>query len=740
MADVRHGVMSYPGVVALESGTYTVSHGISPGVACLKVQPQVGLPAQHGDLVITDGVDTVTVPGCRLNGLKVGMDDRGAFWSLEIVDRRWRWRELGAIFGAYNQLDPHGKLIPWTIRSPTELAALCLEAMGETNFTLNLPPGLSNPGHATTAPVPNVSGVNPPINWEGLPPAVALQQVAELFGCRVIYQLQTDTVLVAPVGTGASLPTGGVSIHRAGPSLKSPETPDAVGVIGSPTRYQMRLALEAVGEEWDGRILPIDQLSYAPQSPGTRQQVRFRLSWGPGLVGPLTPNDFVLNIFLTDANGNPPGGELANYRPVGTTPAQAAATLAARINLGPARRAQVTATSSGADVIVTANRPGVRFGYGSTLTGGGPANPRITQSLVQTARAAGPGWSHAPPPLFGGTGLPGGPQATDRLSAQAALRLAQKCIWRMYRVKNEDASGEGAIKVPGYGEILRREQLVLQDTQVDQVVPLPPNPNIVNPATREQFLADYYNGFSRDRAAVVYGAVVRQGLPWWFTNRRNSLNTAATDQVVVPFTVDPLWQMIVFSEPVYRYGADGSFLEPELTLQTAVLVRNLDTNQLERFVKVAPLGGTAMTNPKMQVCPDVQLEITSTYDPNENTIQSVSVLDRDPLVRADYYLRGLASQYNLSKGATVEYNGIVPVGLDGAIQQVTWSVGPQGATTQASRNTEHSLWVPPYPDRRRAEYLPAAGGPPAGGGGAGAAQQGGGPDPRWARGWWDPRF
>jgi hypothetical protein len=49
----------------------------------------------------------------------------------------------------------------------------------------------------------------------------------------------------------------------------------------------------------------------------------------------------------------------------------------------------------------------------------------------------------------------------------------------------------------------------------------------------------------------------------------------------------------------------------------------------------------------------------------------------------------------------VEYAGLVPINPDGAISQVHWSGGPAGTVTRAGRNSEFSLTVPTFADRRR---------------------------------------
>ena len=82
-----------------------------------------------------------------------------------------------------------------------------------------------------------------------------------------------------------------------------------------------------------------------------------------------------------------------------------------------------------------------------------------------------------------------------------------------------------------------------------------------------------------------------------------------------------------------------------------------------------------------------------------------SILEADPIARANYYLIGQSLQYLITGGQTLRYNGIEPIPCDGAVTQVTWTVGEGGASTVASINSEHSPVVPPYPARRRAENL-----------------------------------
>ncbi len=712
MPDVIHGTVSWPGVVAVEEFQYSVGHGITPGTALLRIQPQATPVAQFGDLTITDGNETVVVPGCRLDDLRVEKGEGGEYWFIRLVDRRWRWGNLGAVSGLYNQLDPNGKLIPWTIRSPTELAELCLQAMGETNYTIDLPEGLPRAiGEGFKEILPTginfpPTGVNPPVEWVVKPPAKALQELAERYGRRVVYRLSTDSVHVARVGEGAYLPDG--NVYKQGPSLKSPEAPDAIGIAGAPTRHDMKIRLEAVGEDWDGMIRPIDQLSYAPRIPANQPQVvTFTLAWDLTSGG-----DYQIQI---DANANLPvnvigSAVVAAGNPGGLTLSGLTVELLGSL-AGVIEPNGFSVAFNSPNQLVVTGPPGVSWGYSCSSGILFPLGNTLTAELTQMAQVGSvPYWGACDVQDFAAV------QATDRLTLEQARALAKKSVYKWYRVSDFDVSGPDLvpIMVPGRGNLVRRQQLVLTDTRAEQIVPQPPDFNYFQrelPVT-----LDLYRGLSRDQPARVYGSVYALGPAIAATGvyHRSALsgpdapNTAPTDIVFVPFTIDPERQLVMFSGPVFV--AEGPEIKPaKLTLQTAVLVRDEETNDFDRFTLVRPLAGQqGAEGLKIQWAsrPDVQLNVIGDYNA-QGLIVNERILEDDPIRRSNYYLDGLALQYNLSDAQTVEFNGVRLIDLDGAIAQVTWSIGAGGTTTTASRNTEHHFAVPPYPARRRAENIPS---------------------------------
>ena len=703
---VRWGRASYPGVAAVVGCAYTCSHGISPGTAILRILPQRGLPNAFGDLQIFDGTGGIKVPLCKLDGIKTETGPSGEEWQLELVDRRWKWRDLGMIGGAYNQLDPNGKLIPWTVRSPVELALLCLAAMGETRYSIDLPPGLDSSaalaGNRFLQAGENFAptGVNPPVNWDADTPAQALQRLCETFGRRIVYDIVNDAVLIARPGVGRNLPPG--SLARQGPSLRVPQQPDGIAVVGSPTRYQARFDLEAVGEEWDGSYRPIDQLSYAPVLPGKVQTTELNCDHATPTT---SPGSLRLSVTFSITPLGRAVATARTFRATATTGAETAEDLLDAI------KAEYDAVGvfdflQGFSVAVvggTMTLTGLAVGQSFSVLAAydfPDASLDTTTCAVETTQAASPnqsGWDFSGPPLFPNV------TPTVRLTRLQAMALAQKTVFRLYRLSGRDVSGQGPINIPGFGLLVRRQQAVLLDTKVDQIAPQPGD-QAVQDRDGRPLIVNLYNGYSRDKPAAVYGSVSIEIEKSVFRLNNRNANTPAGSQAFVDFSIDQTWQMVVFSQPVYVTTDDGRRKPATLQLETACHVRHPTTNQLVSYVATRPFGAGNGTGWHAEKRPDVQLNVTAAYD-TAGRVTRVSLLEADAVARARYYLEGLALQYLVTGGQTAEYNGIVPVACDGAIQQATWEVGENGPKTVASRNSEHSIWVPPYPARRRAEFL-----------------------------------
>ena len=611
----RKGVALWQGVVGTAHATYTLSHGITPGCILLSINPQpLGSFASEGDMIFDDGVSRIVLRDCKVLSLKRRGDTQQGFVdTVEILDHRWRW-QLGAISGTFNLLDDNKKLIGWSIRSPTELAILCLRAMGETKFDINLPPGLSstagslafqlNPPWMGVVPI---TGTNPPVNWEGEIPACALASLCESFGRRVIYRWKDNSVLIDIPGRGSILPPG--SIASESPSIRDSMRPSGVGVLGAPTRYQSRLLTEPVGEEWHGGIIPINQLSYAPVLPRVNQSIAIQgenLDAASPTIGlPPTGSYFVgigktgINPFANPAPHVDINSAVFEYvNAGGDTWTTVQNGLAVAINASPwGALVEAAPVSDGSIIRLTiTGKPTVTdpeyifFSWGTSIR-----LPLLTDVVVWDAflLVAGSlnqrGWDYIAPPsafVYGVQPVPG------RLTRIEASQLAMKTVWRMFRIK-ANSDGSYPIIVPGYGALARRQQIVLEDTKVEQITPAR---DFVRESILTRELQDlslnFYNGYSHNKPLAVFGEVAKLGrdvLLWPGSGRGPGLNSDPHQQLLLSFSVNPIQQTIYCGER-YCFKIDGGrYIDPKLIVETGYTLRNANSNAFEQLVATLPL-------------------------------------------------------------------------------------------------------------------------------------------------------
>lgn len=593
----RYGRAVWPGVVGPVHCSYTTSHGITPGVAVLSINPQPPVFPDEADLLLDDGVTKVLLRSCKVRALKRSGDVEGGWVdTLEILDRRWKWT-LGAISGSFNQLDDNKKLIPWTIRSPAELAKMLLDAMGEVGYEIDMPPGFNsdvaalatrlNPPWMGVTPM---TGTNPPVNWEAEVPAVALANLCELFGRRVIWRWKTDSVLITVPGIGANLPPG--SVATSSPSIRSAMKPAGVGVIGAPTRYQGKWLLEPVGEEWHGALVPINELSYAPLLPARVQIVNvYGRENSDGNLG------ITYQVSLNYAGSDPSGIDASyfTYNPVGgDTMLDVVTDLAAQINADPNWGGWVTA----------ATRDGSADDWWMTITSkDAEQDPRTRDftfattsvlvtdgiwraSIAQAGASERPGWELCMPPQGYWNSVREVPGSLTKLEA---VRLAQKTVWRCFRVvANPD--GTTPLAVPGYGYVARRQQLLLEDSKVELINPPTDFLNeFVSVYRMGEIAFNFYNGYSHCRPMAVYGTVALAGTGGDLLWGGSSMDfTDPSQPLLFDFTVDPTQQTVTCSRYLFNLTADGKVADPRLVLETAVQVRDANSNAISRFVMEKP--------------------------------------------------------------------------------------------------------------------------------------------------------
>lgn len=728
----RHATASWPGVVGIASMTAEISHGVTPGRITLNILPQQAPVPQYGDLVFDAGDGQITLRDCKVSKWR-RLQHNGFIDQIVILDRRWKWIDLGQISAAYNNLDPHAKLIPWMIRSPVEIATACLVAMGETNYVIDLPYGFDkklgedflnlNPPWLG---VRSTLGTNYAANWEAgtIPPAMALSRFINQYGRRIIYQWKHDRVAIAVPGIGAALPSGGVSVASYSPEMTPPPNPRGIAVAGGPTRCQMRLGLIAVGEEWDGSYRPLSDLSYAPRSAGQSQIIRIEFT-APQIGD-------IYQVFIGPSDLDPLGQVVFQFTAASTSGSDVATAIANDIgdSADPRVLNVVGAGTDGSTLVLTGVTNGVGFSYLARLENSGEGRGQgVRIGIVQCAKQPEVDWSTCAPPYF--EGVNGDIQVTPtlRLTYEEARQLAIKSIYRYYRVSDFDvrlpaanlpqnAAGLVApgfrIRVPGFGEIPYRQLLYLLPTKVDQVVPTARDIKLLQ-NNGLPLSVDLYRGYSRDKPAILYGVAshfcFQSAFKYEDASNLQPLtnNTLPGSPLYFQVAIHQDEQLVEMPFHVYKQGnSTAQFFPADIVLETSAYVRNVDTLAFECFAKKRDLpNGRQDTNYLIRKYPDVQREFVGKYDVNNRLVAPFVVIpaDDDADARADFYLDGMQIQFMPVVQETVEYNGLLPIELDGAIQQVSWHFDGGGCGTTVSRNTEHSIFVRKHDDRYREEFM-----------------------------------
>jgi hypothetical protein len=570
------GVMSWPGVNQVIEGSFTLCTGTSPSVCTLTIEPQLGTVAEHGTLQFSFGPTLIQLPGCKVDRAAFEYSEQGLLWQLSILDRRWRW-QFGGISGVWNERHPdvgtapavgaHDVLplpVPTGVidqrseATPQALAILCLVAMGEEVYDVSQ--------------LPNDS--RPEVRWQHDNPAQELARLVEPLGCRVVLGLD-NVVRICRVGQGAELPPD--FIMRSSVIVDPPEKPDVLIVVGGRRRYQVDLVLEAAGQDVDGTVQIIDNLSYRPAE-----------GWGK-----VQPSELgFLNVKGWDVD-----------------PLAPPAVFAAR-----------------------------------TL---GFINPR---------------------------------------------QLARDTVFRWYRVSMQaidDASKTPLI--PGWkgnpGERIQAlwQILPLLDTQVqgwfDEVRVFHPYP------------------------AVAYG-VYFEG--YWSTllGRAPYQNSPLGSYCFIPFDIDRERGIIQFDDYCFHQNESGMVSPARLILRTTVHVRDYDTAAFDHYERVFETpGAPAGTPPGILQHEEIDYWVIGRLDPQTQKVTNLLTSEAVSAAEAGYYAQAEMLKYQTPLPQDVSYMGLLAISPDGAIQQVTWSVGPAGAITRASRNTEWNAYIPTFAERRQLEQL-----------------------------------
>lgn len=234
--------------LTVEQGHFTLTAGIDPSIATLKLQiPDGATVDREATLYFSDGTNQYEFPGCRAIEGSLSHDAGDRYWTLLVRDRRWQWRKTGDISGEYNRRDESGTIIDQVnALTARQLAELCLLALGETGYNVN---GLS-PLHY------------PYVNWDHENPAEALAELCYRYSA-VITLTTANKVWIYQKGTGQEIPSW-LNREEYHPHIALVDKPEFTAFVGGRNLYQCEVALTACGLDTDGVICPLADLSYAP--------------------------------------------------------------------------------------------------------------------------------------------------------------------------------------------------------------------------------------------------------------------------------------------------------------------------------------------------------------------------------------------------------------------------------------------------------------------------------------------
>ncbi len=251
---MAQGLIEFPGITRIQSGSFNYTRGVSPSRATLTIAPQGGLDAEVGTLIISfaglgGASEGIHFRDCRIDENSYRRNRQGAIWQLSILDRRWKWTRRGGggfISGRYNRRKPDGTLVASSEKKPQELATLLLDKMDEKDYDV--------------ADLPD--DPRPLVDWDYDLPAEALAELCDLLGYSVILDYD-NKVKIRQNGVGSVLPDGGVMEHSL--TITLPAAPEHLRIVTAPIKFQGDFLLDAVGQDVDGSVQKINDLSYKPE-------------------------------------------------------------------------------------------------------------------------------------------------------------------------------------------------------------------------------------------------------------------------------------------------------------------------------------------------------------------------------------------------------------------------------------------------------------------------------------------
>ena len=278
--------------------------------------------------------------------------------------------------------------------------------------------------------------------------------------------------------------------------------------------------------------------------------------------------------------------------------------------------------------------------------------------------------------------------------------LALQTVFRNYVMERDD------VVIPGISDPVYIDRIIISDNMVRPWI----DPNTQSVQTRQAYIegtfwtpikgvtGNWPLGTRIDRPAMLYGS------------------PAFVDEVVsfgVTVNEDARWSMVTLSDQVTKYIENGGSAGdtytavPDLFLHCAAQIRDEKSwtsirETVSRWIGTGPQVGSPDDDDAFVwsiIKDDIQpfyRGIYATGRARAGTVDNIDAVRRE----ANYYIDSLIKTLEVRQNLTRSAIGLFPIDMDGRIQQVTYHIGMDGATTIASEYTEHDYELPSYDNQR----------------------------------------
>lgn len=260
--------------------------------------------------------------------------------------------------------------------------------------------------------------------------------------------------------------------------------------------------------------------------------------------------------------------------------------------------------------------------------------------------------------------------------------LVKRTVWRTFRIRGQ---AHGGLNVPGYrGTVSHRWQYQML-------------PELVDSETNEDGSATHLKPY-------VVGTYVDYSLPPESNQTLPSGNTYGDVRFPDDIQIDAANGLVRMPRAMYRLDEEDNYAFPRLWVYVAYHILHHEKRIADRYVYNHRLP-VRPSDTKPQPLPVDGLrrivKIKHQYNRNSEQWRLRGHSENTPEVdqEARKYARAKQEELEPDEGEDNSYAGFVSVSPDGAIQQVSWNLADGVGTTRASRNTEHSVYVPRYNDR-----------------------------------------